>query len=227
MKRICLFSLVIIFVSCTSNLYRTEKIPQIDNQLENNIKNIYLQSGLDDILNYKVFRMAMAGFQHLDIPKKDFISIIDYSQPSTAKRYYLIDIINKKLLFNTLIAHGVNSGENVASVFSNVPESRISSIGFFISAETYFGDNGYSLRIDGIEKGINHNARKRDIVIHKADYVSEEFIEQEGRLGRSWGCPALPNDVSKDIIDIIKEGSCIFAYGEDESYMKKSNYVEK
>ncbi|MCK4903949.1 MAG: murein L,D-transpeptidase catalytic domain family protein, partial [Candidatus Marinimicrobia bacterium] len=97
----------------------------------------------------------------------------------------------------------------------------------FITAETYIGSNGYSLRIDGIEKGINHNARKRDIVIHKADYVSEDFIEQEGRLGRSWGCPALPNELSKDIINIIKEGTCIFVYGNDDKYLKKSNYIEK
>jgi len=108
----------------------------------------------------------------------------------------------------------------------NVPESKTSCIGFFIAAETYEGSNGYSLRIDGIEKGINHNARKRDIVIHKADYVSLEFIEQEGRLGRSWGCPAFPNEVSHQIIDIIKDGSCIFVFGEDNLYFKNSKYIE-
>jgi len=218
---------VLIFISCQPSLYRTEKIPQIDNQLESEIENIYQQSELSDKLNFKIFRMGMVGLHHMEIPKKDVITIIDYSQPSTEKRLFIIDLVNNKLLFYTLIAHGKNSGENLATVFSNVPESKTSTIGFFITAETYMGSNGYSLRIDGIEKGINHNARKRDIIIHKADYVSEEFIKQEGRLGRSWGCPALPNEVSKDIIDIIKEGTCIFVYGEDDNYIKKSNYIEK
>jgi len=220
------FILLLILFSCQPNLYRTENIPKIDDQLNDYINNLYQKLELKDQLEFKIFRMAMVGFHHIDIQKKDVFSIIDYSQPSTEKRFYLIDLVNNKLLYNTFIAHGVNSGENMATVFSNVPESRISSIGFFITAETYMGDNGYSLRIDGIEKGINHNARKRDIVIHKADYVSDIFIEQEGRLGRSWGCPALPNDMSHEIIDIIKEGTCIFVYGDDESYLKKSKYIE-
>ncbi len=220
------FLLILILFSCQPSLYRTERIPQTDDQLNDYINNLYQKLELEDQLEFNIFRMAMVGFHHIDIQKKDVISIIDYSQPSTEKRFYLIDLVSNKLLYNTFIAHGVNSGENMATVFSNVPESRISSIGFFITAETYMGDNGYSLRIDGIEKGINHNARKRDIVIHKANYVSENFIEQEGRLGRSWGCPALPNEVSHDIIDIIKEGTCIFVYGEDESYLKKSKYIE-
>jgi hypothetical protein len=220
------FIAIIFFVSCQPSFYRTEKIPRIDDQLEDNIYDLYQQLDLKDQLEFKIFRMAIVGFHHLEISNKDVITIIDYSQPSTEKRLFTIDLVNQKLLFNTLIAHGKNSGENLATVFSNVPESKISSIGFFITAETYMGDNGYSLRIDGIEKGINHNARKRDIVIHKADYVSKDFIEQEGRLGRSWGCPALPNELSKDIIDTIKEGTCIFVFGEDDSYFKKSNYIE-
>ena len=228
MNKIKYFLITTIFlVACQPSLYRTEKIPKIDDQLNQNIKNLYQELKLDDKLEFNIFRMAMVGLHHIEIPKKDIITVIDYSQPSTEKRFYLIDLVNKKMLYNTFIAHGVNSGENMATVFSNVPESRISSIGFFVTAETYMGDNGYSLRIDGIEKDINHHARKRDIVIHKADYVSEEFIEQEGRLGRSWGCPALPNEVSQDIIDIIKEGTCIFVYGEDENYIKESNYIEK
>ena len=218
---------VLLFVSCQPNLYRTEKITQVDDQLENTIKDLYQQCELTTKLEFKIFRMALVGFHYLELANKDVMTIIDYSQPSTADRLFIIDMVNCKLLFNTLIAHGKNSGENLATVFSNVPESKISSIGFFVTAETYMGDNGYSLRIDGIEKGINHNARKRDIVIHKADYVSKAFIEQEGRLGRSWGCPALPNELSKDIIDLIKEGTCIFVYGEDESYFIKSNFIEK
>jgi hypothetical protein len=218
---------VLIILSCQPSLYRTEKIPKIDIQLEDNIYDLYQQLELENQLKFKIFRMALVGFYHIKIPNKNVLTIIDYSSPSTEKRLFIIDLVNNKLLFNTLIAHGKNSGENLATIFSNVPESKISSIGFFITAETYIGSNGYSLRIDGIEKGINHNARKRDIVIHKADYVSEDFIEQEGRLGRSWGCPALPNELSKDIINTIKEGTCIFVYGNDDKYLKKSNYIEK
>lgn len=228
MKNILFTIVVLLFLSsCQPNLYRTENIPRITSQLEKEIIGLYQTCELENKLDFNIYRMAMVGLHHIDIPKKGVISIIDYSLPSTEKRFYLIDLVDKKLLHNTYIAHGVNSGENMATVFSNVPESRISSIGFFVAAETYMGDNGYSLRIDGIEKGINHNARQRDIVIHKADYVSEDFIEQEGRLGRSWGCPALPNDVSHDIIDIIKEGTCIFVYGDDSSYLEKSNLIEK
>lgn len=222
--------LIVIFVimSCRPRYnYRTENIPNIDERIEANIQSIYYETELEYILDYKIFRMAMVGFYNIVVPKKDIISIIDYSQPSTSYRYYLIDLKNHTLLYNTFIAHGVNSGENLATTFSNVPESRTSSIGFFIAAETYDGSNGYSLRIDGIEKDINHNARKRDIVIHKADYVSQVFIDQEGRLGRSWGCPAFPNEVSHAIIDIIKEGSCIFVYGEDDYYFKNSKYIDR
>jgi len=227
MKNI-LFAIVLLLIifSCQPNIYRTENIPQIDNKEEEIIIGLYQTCELDNILDFNIFRMAMIGFHNIEIPNKDVITIIDYSQPSTKKRFYLIGLKNKKLLYTTFIAHGVNSGENMATVFSNVPESRTSSIGFFVTAETYMGSNGYSLRIDGIEKGINHNARKRDIVIHKADYVSDTFIEQEGRLGRSWGCPALPNDVSDNIIDTIKEGTCLFVYGDDDNYFKTSKYIE-
>lgn len=217
---------IIFLVSCQPDVYRTEKIPKIDKSLDQEIVDTYNSSDLADKLNYRIFRMAMVGFYNIKVPKKNVLTIIDYSRPSTEKRLFVIDLIDQKLLFNTLIAHGKNSGENLATVFSNVPESKTSSLGFFITAETYMGGNGYSLRLDGIEKGINHNARKRDIVIHKADYVSTDFIEKEGRLGRSWGCPALPNEISKKIIDTIKEGTCIFIYGNDKYYLEKSNYVE-
>jgi len=217
---------IFILVSCQPGVYRTEKISNIDKSLEQEIADIYNSSDIADKLNYNIFRMAMVGFYNIKVPNKNVLTIIDYSRPSTEKRLFVIDLINKKPLFNTLIAHGKNSGENLATVFSNVPESKTSSLGFFITAETYMGSNGYSLRLDGIERDINHNARKRDIVIHKADYVSSDFIEKEGRLGRSWGCPALPNEVSKNIIDTIKEGTCLFIYGNDKNYLEKSNYIE-
>jgi hypothetical protein len=120
------------------------------------------------------------------------------------------------------VAHGKNTGENTAADFSNQSESLKSSLGFFLTAETYVGENGYSLKLDGLEEGINDNARIREIVIHGADYVSQKFIDENGRLGRSWGCPALPVEFSKEIIDIISEGSCLFIYAADTLYKEKS-----
>jgi hypothetical protein len=125
-----------------------------------------------------------------------------------------------------LVAHGKNSGENFAESFSNVPESLMSSPGFFITAETYTGKHGYSLRVDGLEKGINDNARVREIVIHGADYVSDDYIKKYGRLGRSWGCPALPAALSNKIIDKIKEGTCLFVYSTDKNYNKNTEFLK-
>ena len=183
---------------------------------ENEIKKLWSDCKLERVLSFEIFDQAMAGYRQLNvIKKKNILTIIDYSKPSSEKRFYVIDLENKKLIYNCLVAHGKNSGEEMATVFSNQPESLKSSLGFFLTAETYVGDNGYSLRLDGLEKGINDSARLRDIVIHGAGYVSQKFIDENGRLGRSWGCPALPLEVSKEIIDCISEGSCLFIYAAD------------
>ena len=157
--------------------------------------------------------------------EKKIITIIDYTKPSTEKRFYLINLEQKVLLYHCYVAHGKNSGENYAKSFSNQSGSLASCSGFFITAGIYYGKHGYSLSLDGIEKGINDNARKRSIVIHGADYVSQEFINKYGRLGRSWGCPALPVDLSKEIIDCIANGSCLFIYGNDTAYFKNSKFI--
>jgi hypothetical protein len=159
--------------------------------------------------------------------KKNILSIIDYSRPSTEIRFFVIDIELKKLIYRCLVAHGKNSGENYAKAFSNDPESLKSSLGFFLTAETYYGNHGYAMRLDGLEKNINDNARIREIVIHGADYVSNEFIKKYGILGRSWGCPALPIDISKEIIDKISGGSCLFIYGDDDSYKRNSVFLKR
>ena len=140
------------------------------------------------------------------------LTVIDYSLPSTTKRLWVIDLEQKRILFHELVAHGKGSGVDQAESFSNLPGSRQSSLGLFVTGETYRGGNGYSLRLDGLEAGVNDKARARDIVIHGASYVSPEFAARQGRLGRSWGCPALRPQVAGRIIDAIKDGGAIFAY---------------
>jgi len=144
--------------------------------------------------------------------QKNILTLVDFSLSSNENRLWVIDLNKNTILFQSLVAHGRNSGNEFADDFSNIPESHQSSLGLYLTGETYFGKHGYSLRLDGQEKGINSNARDRAIVIHGADYVSENFIKQHGRLGRSFGCPSLPNEVSKEIIDAIKDKSCLFIY---------------
>jgi hypothetical protein len=140
------------------------------------------------------------------------LTIIDFSSPSTKRRLFVLDLKNQKIVKISLVAHGKNSGVNIAESFSNKRHSRKSSLGLYLTNETYFGKHGYSLRLDGMSNGLNDQARKRAIVIHGADYVSESFIEKNGRIGRSFGCPALPNKEAEEIINLIKGGSCLFIY---------------
>ena len=192
------------------------------------IRSIYYETGVNNVLSFDVFELAMKGLQKTDqVHDKTIITIIDYSEPSSQERFFVIDLVNKHILYKTLVAHGRNSGEEKAVSFSNDAASLKSSLGFYVTAETYNGKHGYSLCLDGLEPGINDNARARSIVIHGADYVSTGFIENYGRLGRSWGCPALPLDVYKEIIDRISNGSCIFIYGIDPEYIKKSKIINE
>jgi hypothetical protein len=185
----------------------------------------YKTIGLKSKIDFEVFEYALNGFKLIKNKTNDSIlTIIDYSKPSTEYRLYIIDLKNKKLISESLVAHGRNSGENKAIDFSNVKNSKKSSLGFYKTAETYTGKHGYSLKLDGLEKNINDNARERAIVIHGAWYVSEEFIDKHGRLGRSWGCPALPIDMHKKIIDTIKNGSYLYIHGDDKNYKKTSNF---
>ena len=179
---------------------------------EQYVLDIYTKSNLNDKLDFTVFNRAMIGYNSFNLVNKKILTLIDFSKPSTEERLFRIDVENRKLPFQTFVAHGKNSGVNIATQFSNRSGSLKSSLGFFITAETYYGKHGYSLRLDGMEKGINDNARKRAIVVHGAKYVSDDFIRKYNRLGRSWGCPAVSDDLSKEIIDLIKDGSCLFIY---------------
>src|SRR5690554_1928787 len=163
------------------------------------------------------FKAAYKGYYKLKEEgkiKKDLLTIIDFTKSSTERRMWVIDMNNQEVLYQTVVSHGRKSGMEYASDFSNVPESNKSSLGFYSTAETYFGKHGLSLRLDGLEYGINHNARTRAIVIHAADYASEILGKRQGYLGRSLGCPALPKDVAYDIINLIKDESCLFIYHE-------------
>lgn len=181
-------------------------------------------------LTRDVFEMALKGLNKLDTAGKlqnhDIVSIADYSQSSNKKRFYVIDLKNRKLLFNTYVAHGRNTGDEFASSFSNMVGSYKSSLGFYITEQSIIGSHtGFSLMIDGVEKGFNDNAVKREIIIHAAEYATESFIKKNGRLGRSFGCPVLPPDVNKQIIETIEGGSCLFIYNPNEDYICNSTLL--
>jgi hypothetical protein len=182
-------------------------------------------------LSKQAFQYAMQGFDYLvkagKITNDKIISIADFSLPSTKKRLFIIDLAKNKILFNTYVAHGMNSGKEYASQFSNRPESNQSSPGFYETMNTYNGKNGYSLHLQGLERGINDNADSRAIVMHGAPYVSESMIQSQGYLGRSWGCPAVPENLHKPIINKIKNGSCLFIYSPDKSYLSRSAILKQ
>ncbi|HSQ47661.1 MAG TPA: murein L,D-transpeptidase catalytic domain family protein [Lutibacter sp.] len=161
------------------------------------------------------FTKAMEGYFKLKekgIIQKDILTLVDYSLSSKENRLWVIDLKNNSILFQSLVSHGRNSGSEFAAKFSDKPESYQSSLGFYVTGETYYGKHGYSLRLDGLDKGVNSNARARAIVVHGADYVSEKFAQQNGRLGRSLGCLALSQELTKEVIDTIKDKSCLFVY---------------
>jgi hypothetical protein len=178
-------------------------------------------------LSADVFQYALKGYQKLrtggKLRNSGILTIVDFSQSSKKKRLYVIDLLHKALLFNTYVAHGRNTGDEYASHFSNVSGSYQSSLGFYVTKEENSGSSvGLSLILDGVEKGFNDNAIKREIIMHGAAYATENFIKRTGRLGRSFGCPSLPPDLIKPVVAAIKEGSCLFIYHKDEVYIHRS-----
>ena len=180
-------------------------------------------------LSRDAFENAAKGYEVLQsrglLKKDNLLTIIDYSKPSSQKRLFVLDMVTGKILFHSLVAHGRNSGLDYATDFSNNGQSHKSSLGFFITLDTYKGGNGYSLKLKGCEAGINDNAFKRAIVMHGAGYVNENFIHRNGYLGRSHGCPAVPLGLNKKIIDVIKGGSCMFLYYPSKNYMNRSKIL--
>ena len=181
-------------------------------------------------LSRQAYEYAMKGFRYLlsigKLNDDKIISIVDFSLPSSKKRLFILDLINYKLLFNTYVAHGRNSGKETATAFSNKEESYQSSLGFYVTQETYTGKHGYSLHLEGEERGFNDNARSREIVMHSAAYVNESLIRSQGYIGRSQGCPALPEKMHKPIIEKIKNGTCLFLYSPDQYYTSHSQILQ-
>lgn len=189
--------------------------------------NLYDSLHLEQIgLSREAFRYAWYGFREAGF-NKPVMAIADFSQSSRNKRLYVIDFESKKLLLNTYVAHGRNSGQEYARKFSNQNSSYQSSLGFYRALSTYQGKHGLSLRLEGLERNINDQALARAIVMHGADYVSESFIKQTGRLGRSLGCPAVSNEVHKSLIELLNGGAGLFLYYPDDSYLNSSHILKK
>ncbi len=192
---------------CFGNLETTHQ-PVLSQEFKLIWSSIKDKKGMDKA----AFSKAVERYNNHKSFSKNLITLIDFSKPSTAKRLYVIDLNKREIVFNTFVAHGQGTGNNYAKHFSNTEGSHQSSLGLYKTSNTYFGKHGYSLKLIGLDPGVNDNAMKRAIVIHGAEYVSEDFIKEHGRLGRSWGCPAVPKLLAKPIIDKIKNGSCVYIY---------------
>jgi hypothetical protein len=195
-------------------------------RFENHISDVYNAASLaDSKLDFNVFKKAFIGYLNLKasnlISGKQLLTIVDFNKSSTQKRLWIIDLAQQKLLFNTLVAHGQGSGGDMPDQFSNQPNSHQSSLGFYVTSEIYRGKHGLSMKLDGMDKGFNTNAKERAIVIHGAEYVSQQFVNQRGRLGRSHGCPALPVELTGEIIDNIKGKTTLFIAGPVTNYNSK------
>ncbi|MEY2595673.1 MAG: hypothetical protein RI965_945 [Bacteroidota bacterium] len=180
-------------------------------------------------LSEEVFSLALKGFSKLQaqnkLSKDSILAIVDFSKSSKEKRLYVLDLKTQTLIFNSLVSHGRNSGEEFARYFSNAPNSHKSSLGFYITKSTYQGNNGYSLRLEGIEKGFNDLAEKRAIVVHGAPYAEDPNACRNTYLGRSYGCPSVPMSTHKKIIESIRGGNCLFIYYPDQQYLDKSEIL--
>ena len=198
-----------------NNLLVSKTVPV--SSMDNNIEMVYnnLHANNFALPKEESFIQALKGFYLLKekgLIKKNILTLVDFSLSSNLKRLWVIDLTTNTVLFQSLVAHGRNTGEEFANSFSNAQQSFKSSLGFYVTGEIYNGKHGMSLRLDGLEKGLNDNARSRGVVMHAANYVSNSFIKNNKRLGRSQGCPAIPEELSKDIINAIKDKSCLFIY---------------
>ncbi|MDB5236800.1 MAG: hypothetical protein JWR44_3793 [Hymenobacter sp.] len=196
-------------------------------QFDQQLRTTYAALGAEqEGLRFETFAKAMTGYLNLRqagklAEGKQLLTVIDFDLPSTEKRLWVLDLAKNEILFHTLVAHGHNTGENEATNFSNTDQSNMSSLGFYATGGEYQGKHGRSLKLEGLDEGVNNNAAARSIVMHGADYVSEAFIKQNGRLGRSLGCPALPMELKDQIIETVNGGTCLFLNKSDAGYDSK------
>ncbi|MFZ4546051.1 MAG: murein L,D-transpeptidase catalytic domain family protein [Bacteroidales bacterium] len=222
MKKLLIYSLFILF-PVLNKAGSENHFPKGD---ENS--SLYSDLCLSDFgLTDQIFQLALSGRNKLDLSGQlknpNLLTIIDFSQSSTKKRLYVIDLLHKTLLFNTFVAHGRNTGEEYATNFSNESGTHKSSLGFYITEYPAMGATvGLSLIIKGVEKGFNDKAEQRAIIMHGADYATEDFIKKHGRLGRSYGCPSVPPELIKPVSETIKGGTCLFIYHPDKNYISHS-----
>ncbi|MES2775462.1 MAG: murein L,D-transpeptidase catalytic domain family protein [Bacteroidota bacterium] len=218
----------------------TDKLSDVNDPVTNNGDNPFLpadiQQKADAIydslklgeagLERDIFYKGYKGYTYLlyknQLDNVNVMTIADFSQSSKNKRLYIIDLAKMQLVFNTFVSHGKNSGGEMATSFSNIKDSYKSTLGFMVTADTYIGGSGYSLRFSGVEPGINDRVRFRDIIVHGSKYVNAEKAEEDGKVGNSLGCPAVPLALSRKIIDCIKGGSMYFIYHPDEYYNASS-----
>ena len=214
--RICLY-LFLLFLPANYTITRSSSplIPADPAAAMSSVcRQLYTDMQLDNVVDYTAFEQAITGSQAIERRNKDIITLIDFTKPSTEERLYVLDI-----------SHGKNSGGNYATSFSNKVNSYKSSLGFFVTENTYQGKNGYSLVLNGLEKGINDRAKERAIVVHGANYCSPSVAASAGRLGRSFGCPALPQSLAKPIINTIKNGTLLYIYANDKDYLSQSTIL--
>jgi hypothetical protein len=224
-KKILTFIFILIFLLVTDKAGLEIITPANEEQ------EVYSLLRLADLgLSQEAYKFALRGFERLKkegkLLNESVLTIIDFSQSSNKKRMYVLDLYKKALLFNTYVAHGRNTGNEFAEKFSNIPGTFQSSLGFYLTENMAIGSKvGLSLILKGLEKGFNDKAREREIIIHGADYATEEFIQKHGRLGRSYGCPSLPPDLIKPVAETIKGGTCLFIYKHDDNYLRKSSVL--
>lgn len=230
--------LLVTFTLLSANLFSpkvnskktTELVKMVKTNSETESELIYnnLHSDKYALPKFESFKEALKGFYKLKekgIVRKNILTLIDFSMSSNTKRLWVIDLDSNTILYNSLVAHGRNTGEEFAKSFSNVAQSFKSSLGFYLTGEIYFGKHGKSLRLDGLEKGINSNARQRAVVVHGAEYVSKSFIQNNKRLGRSLGCPAIPLEITDELIKTIKDKTCLFIYYPSKTYKLASKLL--
>jgi hypothetical protein len=218
-KFISVISLLLVTATAPYNYTEPNRISAENAKADFELKAESLYHSLDanhfELPKLASFESALKGFYQLKEEgklKSDILTLVDFSLSSSTKRLWVIDLAHNTILINSLVAHGKNSGDDFATRFSNVADSFKSSLGFFVTGEVYKGKHGLSLKLDGQERGRNDNARSRYVVVHGADYVSEDFVRNHHRCGRSQGCPAVPVNLAGEIINTIKDKTCLYIY---------------